>query len=346
MPFANGATGTYKNAIPTPSQQGTSTPGRASFTDGFPPDTFVAVSAGGIPPYGGDFNGLFNQITGGLQYLQAGFIPGYDATFSASIGGYAKGAVIPSATFGNSWLSTADSNTSDPDTGGANWAPITQPAWDNVMWLDTGAANSLAVAMVPACGAYFNGMIVRLRAGNTNTAAASLSVNGLAAAGILQGGNGLTGGELVANWPYVLVYDSGSFHILGSGAGPVNVGAAKSGSHAVALNQFSQYGGQNGTGTGTATATETFTTIQKCLILVDANAGSTEGITGLAISVSNATPFANSSNWANAGADIASLAAGTNASIANAGQSVTITATANSPGNMTVGFRFFCIPLA
>lgn len=122
--WASSATTPYVNPIPTPSQQGVKN-GAASFTDGFPPLCFVPIATGGAGPFGADFNGALQQITAGLQWSQAGAPYKYDPTFSTSISGYANGALIPSGTTaGLWWLSTADSNASDPDTGGANWTPV------------------------------------------------------------------------------------------------------------------------------------------------------------------------------------------------------------------------------
>ena len=123
LPFGASAGAGFINSVPTPSQIGI-VPGRASFTDGFVPLNFQPVSAGGVPPYGGDFNGLLNQITAGLQWLQAGGPMPYDATFSAAIGGYPKYALIASTALGNLWQSLVDNNTSNPDTGGANWVAL------------------------------------------------------------------------------------------------------------------------------------------------------------------------------------------------------------------------------
>lgn len=121
LPFANSAGGAYKNSIPTASQIGVQN-GRASFTDGFPPLNFVPIASGGVPPFGGDFNGLLYQITAGLRWLQAGGPVPYDLTFVTATGGYPEGAIIASAvTPGLLWVSTVDNNTSDPDAGGANW---------------------------------------------------------------------------------------------------------------------------------------------------------------------------------------------------------------------------------
>lgn len=122
--WAASAIAPYINTVPVPSQQGI-TNGRASFTDGFPPNCFIPLGSGGAGPFGGDTNGILNLITKWLQWTQAGGPLVYDAAFSTSIGGYPSGAVVGSATVqGLSWFSTADNNTTDPDTGGANWTPI------------------------------------------------------------------------------------------------------------------------------------------------------------------------------------------------------------------------------
>jgi hypothetical protein len=110
--------------IPIPSQA-PGNPGRASFTDGFPPPTFNQPGAGGVPPFGQDFNGIFCQLSQWTRWYNAGGPIYYDSGFSFGIGGYPKGALIQSATiFGVFWLSTVDNNSSDPDTGGANWQRI------------------------------------------------------------------------------------------------------------------------------------------------------------------------------------------------------------------------------
>ena len=120
IPWANSAGAGYVRTIPEASQIGI-TNGAASLTDGFPPLNFIQESAGGVPPFGQDENGILKQITQWLQWSQAGAPVVYDATFSSAIGGYPKGAVLQSAVGGTWWLSTADNNASDPDMGGANW---------------------------------------------------------------------------------------------------------------------------------------------------------------------------------------------------------------------------------
>ncbi len=119
--WANAASSPYINPVPTPSQQSIAN-GRASFADGFPPNCFIPYASGGAGPFGGDTNGILQQITAGLQWLQAGGAVLYNSTFQTAIGGYPNEAIVQSATTpGLFWRSTADNNTSNPDTGGANW---------------------------------------------------------------------------------------------------------------------------------------------------------------------------------------------------------------------------------
>ena len=121
VPWGTGAGSSFIRQVPVPSQIGIIN-GAASWTDGFVPLNLTKISAGGVPPFGQDMNGAFNQISAGLQWIQAGGPLPFDSAFSTSIGGYPKGALIPSGvTQGLFWYSIIDNNTSNPDTGGANW---------------------------------------------------------------------------------------------------------------------------------------------------------------------------------------------------------------------------------
>ncbi|WP_445656816.1 gp53-like domain-containing protein [Achromobacter sp. NCFB-sbj8-Ac1-l] len=120
VPFADSGT---KNNIPVSSQIGI-TPGAASFTDGFPPLTMTPLAAGGVPPYGADFNGILNFLSTAVRWAQAGGRYPYDAAFATAAGGYPKGAVLAAASGNGSWLNLADNNTSNPDSGGANWVSL------------------------------------------------------------------------------------------------------------------------------------------------------------------------------------------------------------------------------
>jgi hypothetical protein len=121
IPFANGATGSNIRPIPVASQIGIQ-PGAASLTDGFPPVTFIAVSSGGTPPWGADWNGILNQTSAWNRWQAAGGPVHWDSAFSATIGGYPSGSTIMStANALKYWVSTVDNNTTNPDSGGANW---------------------------------------------------------------------------------------------------------------------------------------------------------------------------------------------------------------------------------
>ena len=113
----NAASGFVTDPVPAT----TSAPA-ASQSLGFPPATAEPTAAGGTPPNINDVNGALFYVTSWTQWLQAGFPVQYDATFQTNIGGYPNTALIGSVAYpGVVWQSTADNNTSDPDTGGANW---------------------------------------------------------------------------------------------------------------------------------------------------------------------------------------------------------------------------------
>ena len=119
--FASSAGADYIRNIPNASQIGI-TDGRASYTDGFPPLCFIEEEAGGFPPDGRDFNGLLNDLSGWVQWQQAGGPVNWDSSFSASIGGYPSGALVGGTTAGIYYISTVNNNTTNPNTGGAGWS--------------------------------------------------------------------------------------------------------------------------------------------------------------------------------------------------------------------------------
>lgn len=108
-----------KNTIPPTANPAT---GRAGFDQGFSAINMTAKEAGGIPPFGQDFNGIFYEITKILQYMQAGGQPTFDADFAAAIGGYPAGAILSSDDGMSLFRSVADGNATDPNLGGEGWA--------------------------------------------------------------------------------------------------------------------------------------------------------------------------------------------------------------------------------
>ena len=76
---------------------------------------------------------------------------------------------------------------------------------------DTGAANAYAVALAPAPTAYVAGLVVRFKAGATNTTASTINVNGLGVKTIkTRAGADLVAGDIVAGQVVELVYESAS----------------------------------------------------------------------------------------------------------------------------------------
>ncbi|EPC9527560.1 hypothetical protein ACR3UD_003591 [Escherichia coli] len=115
-----------KNTIPVNSTSETLADGLAAMDSGFPPLTRIALSAGGKPPKGQDFNGIFNDLYTRLQWSDAGMGYPFNADFRTAISGYPKGAVIPSSDYSVSWLNTIDSNNTAPektDATASGWMP-------------------------------------------------------------------------------------------------------------------------------------------------------------------------------------------------------------------------------
>lgn len=127
IPWAQDASGTYVRAIPV---EPPPNPALASLRNGFPPLNFSPIASGGVPPSGADFNGIFKQVTEWLRWVQAGGgVPYFDPGFAAEIGGYPRGAFLQATSgAGNFWISIADNNSANPDTGGLGWSAFPGPA--------------------------------------------------------------------------------------------------------------------------------------------------------------------------------------------------------------------------
>lgn len=116
-PVAGGKTVPF----PQPSQINTEN-GAASLDDGFPPLTMTDPTAGGVPPFGCDMNGILYLLSLHIAALNAGQWYTYNAGLSAAMGGYAVGAILQQAANPNAfWINQTAANVTDPDTGGAGW---------------------------------------------------------------------------------------------------------------------------------------------------------------------------------------------------------------------------------
>lgn len=129
-PFANSGA---KNTIPIAPE---GPPGRASLEQGFPPETMAAISDGGVPPSGLDFNGILNLITQHTAWQNAGGMYRFSAALSAFVGGYPAGMVLQSNDGLSSYVSLVDNNTTDfnttPASIGPLWAPFSGQAIPSV----------------------------------------------------------------------------------------------------------------------------------------------------------------------------------------------------------------------
>jgi len=119
IPTAFAASGTKR--APAATSGGISTPEQPSWDVGWPIITETDPLLGGIPPGRQDFNGLGYALSGPAQWAQAGGGYAYDSAFSASIGGYPKGAKLLTADGLGTWQSIVDNNTTNPDAGGTGW---------------------------------------------------------------------------------------------------------------------------------------------------------------------------------------------------------------------------------
>ena len=97
--------------------------GRAGFDQGFPAINMTPKTAGGIPPFGQDFNGIFFDVTQALQFMQAGGTFPYDGAWATAVGGYPVGALVSRTDNQGLWRNTAANNLTDPEAGGAGWQP-------------------------------------------------------------------------------------------------------------------------------------------------------------------------------------------------------------------------------
>jgi hypothetical protein len=208
IPWGANAGTSYIRSIPQPSQISTQNCA-ASLNDGFPPLTFLPSSAGGCPPYGQDFNGILNQITLWNQWQAMGGPIAYSSSFSSSIGGYPKGAILVNAsTNGCFWQSTIDNNLSDPDTGGANWSGYCITG-SGIGGASSGSANAQVVTVAPFV--LSTGVSVNFKATYPNSGPLQVNVNSAGLVNVYRrsqyGATMSVGGEVFAGQMVTLQWD-------------------------------------------------------------------------------------------------------------------------------------------
>lgn len=133
------ASGEY-NTIADTSTSATLADGTVTMDVGYPPLTMTPIASGGVPPSGEDTNGIFNRVFTKLQWEDAGGGYPFSASFASSVGGYPKGAVVPTSDYLGSWINTVDANSTNPETTGAattGWIPYAETGITSITGLSS-----------------------------------------------------------------------------------------------------------------------------------------------------------------------------------------------------------------
>lgn len=202
--FASGAGAGPVNTVPlTPG----ATPGTASYQTGFTSVNMEPTASGGVPPFGADFNGLFQDATKVRIWQQAGYTWTFDSAFAAdaNIGGYPAGSVLLMGTGKGLWINQADNNSQSPDaTGSSGWLGL--PAAGTYPINTTGGTttpdpSALGVTTLLVTGALTSNatIVLPLSAGsrwivqNNTTGSYTLTVSGATGTGVgITQGSALT----------------------------------------------------------------------------------------------------------------------------------------------------------
>jgi len=247
-PFGENATPGTIDPIPQTSGPGDD-PQQATWDKGFPLVTMTPLAAGGIPPKGQDFNGVLKAISEHTVYSGAGGQYTWSAAYVAANVGYPKGALVARSDHNGYWQNTVDLNTSNPDTGGAGWLPLSGRGGDFA--IDTGTANNYVCAFTPAITARIEGQVLKFKVKTANNGASTFN-DGLGSAPLVGGAQSvLQGGELVANGDAWVQWNTsvggGSYILL------LCTGAAEQVSPATQSKHAMQYGQAIGRLIGTQT---------------------------------------------------------------------------------------------
>lgn len=142
QPFANGASGAFRNTIPNT----TAVVGRASFNLGFPPITMQTVISGGKPPLGQDMNGVLYMLSSHSVYQQTGqpYRWSADVVGALAPGGYAVGTLLGSTDGSTLWYNIVNNNVTNPDAGGAGWVAMYAYGTQAIAGLSGGVRNLTA----------------------------------------------------------------------------------------------------------------------------------------------------------------------------------------------------------
>lgn len=239
IPFANGAGASYIRPVPVNSQIGV-TPGAASFTDGFTPDTFTPLGGGGAYVNGEDMNGILNHATNWTRWATAGGPAVFNSAFAVALGGYPRGAVLVSNTMtGREWFNTVDGNVTDPDGAEPVGWVSAQPVAATLAQAEAGADATLYISPATLAGVLAAQEVVRAwsrPAGRafgvtyTNTRNHEIEVSVWSQDGIANGFTmqGIVAGGVVAHvgtnystgWLYFSVPAGATYSVTSTNANP------------------------------------------------------------------------------------------------------------------------------
>jgi hypothetical protein len=102
--------------------------GRASYDTGFPAITRIPIVAGGIPPFGTDFNGVLYDLSMAIQYLQSGVSFPFDQDFADAIGGYRIKAIVADPADPTILWQNNNADNTLPPSAPNGWTQVFSPA--------------------------------------------------------------------------------------------------------------------------------------------------------------------------------------------------------------------------
>lgn len=256
-PFAENG---LKNTIPDERTSGTLDEA-ATFNDGFPVITMTPIAAGGLPPSGQDFNGIFNAISAHTAYQNQGGRYQFDNDYAVAIGGYPKGAVLVSDDFTQEYVSLIDSNTynfnTDLSSIGTYWAK-TYATPESVQTAITNAVGRLInVQVFTASGTYTP------TEGTKKIIVEAVGGGGSGASGAMNGSGFVSGGGGGASGCYAkaLVDASGISSVsvtIGAGGASVQNANGNLGGNTSFGSYLTVYGGNQGLILTSTTSTPLF----------------------------------------------------------------------------------------
>lgn len=98
---------------------------RASYTDGFPPQTVGATATD--PPDVRDFNGILYAVSQNIAAFSAGQFFEFSSSIATQNSGYQIGSIVVAADNTGCWINQTNGNSNNPDTTAAassGWVPL------------------------------------------------------------------------------------------------------------------------------------------------------------------------------------------------------------------------------